>query len=260
MITPSNAFAPILRVNDGTQTLTVLKGSLYFNGVAVTISETNVALTANATNNVYIDLSTRALAVNVTSFPVSSFPIAIVVTGAVPIITTMTDVRPDAAFNGKEFLGSSSMSLNSTFTFPARDFIECDLNITGYGGGGDLAAIQFNSDTGNNYVSRAVKMATAGTTWANTIDANTTNMIRLASTSTTLNRTVKFYFGNTLAKNKIVTIDSTTLPATVGTGMDIDIPRGAWFNTAAQVTSITLTTVGGGTVAAVLFVYGKNNG
>ena len=42
--------------------------------------------------------------------------------------------------------------------------------------------------------------------------------------------------------------------------MDIDIPRGAWFNTAAQVTSITVTTVGGGSVAAVLFVYGKNNG
>lgn len=249
-------FAPY--INSGF-VVNVSPGSVYFNGTAVTISGvTSITCAANTTTYIFVDGGTRAITSNTTGFPVSSFPIAIATTGN-DRVNTLLDNRPDLIGNGKEFLGSASMSLNSTITFPARDVIECDLIINGYGGGGDIAALQFNADTGNNYVSRAVKMATGGTTWANTIDANTTNMIRCASTSTTLNRTIKFLFNNTAAKNKEISFISGTLPATVGTGIDIDLVFGAWFNNTAQVTSITLTTVGGGTVSGVIYVYGKNN-
>lgn len=257
MITPSNAFAPILKINDGTQTLTVLKGTLYYQGTAVTIAETNVALTANTTNNVYLDLGTRAIAVNTTTFPSNVLPIATVVTGAVPIILTMTDVRPDSLYNGKEFLGFSVMSLGSTLSFPARDWIECDLRVRFYGVA-DIISLQFNGDTGNNYVSRAVKMATGGTTWANTIDLNTTNMIRCASTGITGNRSIKFAFGNRASNTKVVIFETGSTTGAVGTGIDIDAVRGEWFNTTAQVTSITINTAGGNTVGADLAVYGKN--
>lgn len=256
MITPTNSFAPSLSVGDGTLTVTIGSGIIYSQGSAVTFATTNVVCAANSTTFIFIDLANRVITSNTTGFVAGCYPVATAVT-LTSKFSSLTDNRPDVAYNGLEFLAAGVLSLNGTVTFPARDWVEGRIRVRFYGVAG-IVSLQFNSDTGNNYVSRAVTMATGGTTWANSIDSNTTNMIRVAPQTTTGNRTVDFCFGNVLNKTKIVTINPATTTGGVGTGAPIDLARGEWFNTAAQVTSITLSEPSGNAFGADIIVFGKN--
>lgn len=87
----SNAFAPI--ITGGGLSLHVDDGVLFSNGVLSSIAASNVSLVANATNYVYVDLSS-GLVTSGLSLPSSSFPIATVVT-TVNSIRSLVDTRAD---------------------------------------------------------------------------------------------------------------------------------------------------------------------
>src|SRR6185369_4695354 len=118
MITSTNAFAPALSVGDGTLTVTVGAGTIYSQGSAVTFATSNVVCAANATTFIFIDLASRAISSNTTGFPAVCYPIATAITLASKF-STLTDNRPDVAYNGLEFLAASALSLNGSITFPA---------------------------------------------------------------------------------------------------------------------------------------------
>jgi hypothetical protein len=257
VITPSNSFAPSLTIGDGSLTVTIGSGTSYIQGSSVIFGGTNVVCSPNVTTFIYLDLGNRTIANNNTGFPSGCYPIATAVTLS-SRIATLTDNRPDAIYNGLEFLGTVTTTGNTgTVTFQPRDYICGSVRVTGYAAP-DIASLQFNGDTGNNYVSRAVTMATGGITWANSIDLNTTNMIRLAPSAVTVNRTIDFCFVNTANKTKIVIINTATTTGCVGTGAPVDIARGEWFNSTNQVTSITLTDPSASNFGASIIVFGKN--
>lgn len=257
MITPTNSFAPSLSVGDGTLTVTIGSGSIYIQGVLTALPVTNVVCGANATTFIYMSLATRILTTSTSGFPVNCYPIATAVTTASKF-SSLVDNRPDAAYNGLEYLGFGITAAGTvTVPFETRDWVEARVRIRFYSIA-DIVSIQFNGDTANNYCSRAVTMPTGGTVWTNDIDLNTTSAIRLAPTAITGNRSVSLWFGNVANKEKIVFVHPASTSGAVGTGLPIQLATGAWFNTAAQVNSITMFAIGGNNFGADIAIYGRN--
>ena len=92
MIGLTNAFVPErglgLSANIG-------KGTTWFNSnVVIFSSETNVALTANSTNYIFLNVASNNLQVNTTGYIANSIPLATVVT-TLTGVASLIDTRPD---------------------------------------------------------------------------------------------------------------------------------------------------------------------
>lgn len=174
----------------------------------------------------------------------------------------MSTTLPGSAIN---FLGSNYGSPNSSplvyltgatltanaATFPTLTFapfasLVVMVNVTGYGGS-DVVSLQFNGDTGTNYLDQTITSSAGGTTLTNTNTASTT-LIRLGL-PTNQARVVTCQILNATARRKLVminnqigTTDAATLPVLHLGGM------GLWANTSAQITSITCLTAGGANI------------
>jgi len=256
MITGTNSFAPSISVGDGTLTVTTQAGTVFLQGKQVIIPLTNTVVSTNATTVIYLDLGTRVLATS-TSFPAGCYPICTAVTNLSGLFVSLTDNRPDVNYNGLEFLVAGVIANTGTVTFQARDWVEARIRVRFYNPG-DIISIQFNGDTGNNYVSRAVNMPTGGIIWANPIDLTATDRIRLASTAITGNRSIDLYFANAANKSKIAITRPGSTTGSSATGIMMELSQGEWFNSTAQVTSITVTTAAGNSMGADIAVFGKN--
>ena len=97
------------------------------------------------------------------------------------------------AIGGLELLGTtvlgSSQPNTSTLTIAARTKLIIVINITGYDSGGDIAALRFNGDSGNNYWDRHMTAASMIAVFTNTQNAST-NQIRLAGNQTNNGRRI----------------------------------------------------------------------
>jgi hypothetical protein len=93
----TNAFAPMIQAPG--LLLHVDAGILYTNGIPSSVAAADVALAANTTNFIYLDLSTGLLAAAAT-LPAFSYPIAAAITNLTSV-TGLVDARPDVwNFNG----------------------------------------------------------------------------------------------------------------------------------------------------------------
>jgi hypothetical protein len=156
---------------------------------------------------------------------------------------------------------SSSAVTTGVLTIPAREQLFLLINITGYSGGGDIASLRFNGDTGTNYWDRHLICAQGATTFTNAQNASTT-LIRLAAAATTQARSVTVAIMNLASVSKSVGIShvqtNTGAAATVG---GLDVGGGEWVNTSAQITSIEMRTAGGSVTMPAgtgFTVYGSN--
>lgn len=140
---------------------------------------------------------------------------------------------------------SSSAVTTGVLTIPAREQLFLLCNIAGYSGGGDIASLRFNGDTGTNYWDRHITSVQGGVVLVNTQNAST-SLIRLAGNAVTTGRSVTVSIMNLASVSKSVGIShvqtNTGAAATVG---GLDIGGGEWVNTSAQITSIEMRTAGG---------------
>lgn len=164
-----------------------------------------------------------------------------------------------------ERLGSIRLTASAVttgvLTIPAREQLFLLCNIAGYSGGGDIASLRFNGDTGTNYWDRHITWAAGGTTPTNVQNASA-SLIRLAGNSVTQGRSVTVSIMNLATVSKSVGIShvqtNTGAAATVGV---LDIGGGEWVNTSAQITSIEMRTAGGSVTMPAgtgFTVYGSN--
>lgn len=92
MIGLSNAFE--CQIGPPGLSVTVLPGVINNAGSVTTVPQTTVALIANTTNYVYVDLNELVVAANLVGFTSNVFPVAIAVTGQSNVIS-VTDSRCD---------------------------------------------------------------------------------------------------------------------------------------------------------------------
>lgn len=127
----------------------------------------------------------------------------------------------------------------------------------------DNVALRFNGDTGNNYRSRyLVNDATSGTTLADVATA-TSNMARLSGISdVTHQRAVTAVISNLSGTSKLGTVQGAFGSGSVSTQTKIDLAgHFEWVNTTAQITSVTMLTVGGTVTMAAdsgFLVFGRD--
>jgi len=133
-----------------------------------------------------------------------------------------------------------------TLSFPAYNSLRV-IVFTPSVGGSDMPALRFNGDSGANYNSRSVTVAVGATLNTNTETASDT-LIRLGVASAN-GRIAVVDIGNTLAANKPVVAYVAVLGANPATVSVIHAPvAGGWFNTAAQITSLSCLTQAGQTM------------
>lgn len=176
---------------------------------------------------------------------------------------TMTSAGVTTSTSGLQFLGSkvlgSAAATTGALTVAAKDVIVIYIRITGYAGGGDIAALRFNADSGANYWDRHITWAAGGTTATNTQTASTT-LVRLARAAATTGRMIEVTISNLSSVSKSITIYTQTGTGAAATVGVIDTGGGEWVNTSAQITSIELLTAAGGNMNANsgFAVFGKN--
>jgi hypothetical protein len=159
------------------------------------------------------------------------------------------------------FLGGWQLTANAisfpAIVFPAFNSLTVTIYVTGYGGS-DVVSLQFNGDTGANYVDRTVTAAAGGVVLTDTPTPNTT-LIRMGL-PTAQGRVVQANILNNAARRKVVMVNNQigsadqTAPAAIHLG-----GLGLWNNTSAQITSITCLTAGGLSILAgsSIAVYGS---
>ena len=261
----SSSFAAITG-SSGPLNIGINAGILCLNGTNTTIGYTNVALTASATNNIYLDLSSGTVTATTSGFPNGSIPLAVVVTGQ-GSITSLTDVRPDFFLNGMPLVGFATLSGTATAVTAISPSTFNQLvgwaRVTFYGGS-DTLSFRFGNtatavDSGSNYNYRWATQAAGGTTFANrdsTADSNNT-LIKMAAQDTTLSREINFSISNTSNKAKMVQMQSATETAGVSTLPSLDIGQGQWFNTSGQIGCFQILTAGGNTFGGSIAFYGS---
>lgn len=99
-------------------------GKFTVNGSTTSIAAASTALTANATNYVYIAPATATIAVSTSAFPAYSVPICTAVTG-VSSVTSLTDNRPDL------LVLNSGATLAGATTFSGAVTASSTLDVTG---------------------------------------------------------------------------------------------------------------------------------
>jgi hypothetical protein len=142
---------------------------------------------------------------------------------------------------------SSSAVTTGVLTIPAREQLFLLCNIAGYSGGGDIASLRFNGDTGTNYWDRHITSVSGATppVFVNVQTASTT-LLRLAGNAVTTGRSVSVSIMNLATVSKAVGISHIqTASGSAATVGGLDIGGGEWVNTSAQITSIEMRTAGG---------------
>lgn len=166
------------------------------------------------------------------------------------------------ASTGMDYLGSTKLtataSSTSVVTIPARDFLEVCVNVTSYAGTSDIASLIFNNSTGTAYASRFLSVANGTTT---VVDNTTTSVgvARLFAIAQTQGRVGCVAINNNTTKDKFYAVTAYSGMASATTTGPIESGGGEWATT-TQITSLQLTTAGGGNLASGtgFIVYGKN--
>lgn len=159
-------------------------------------------------------------------------------------------VRPNPAYwevlaRSQILSGGKQIPATGTLKFQARRRLRITLMITGYGGGGDTAAWQFNGDTATaNYKYRCSTTAD-GVTWTAGANATSTDRIKIAPSDVTTSRNVE-----ALVTNDVGTADKTVgmMITVTGTGSaasqsNLDLCNGGWISPAnTQITQLVVMT------------------
>lgn len=147
-----------------------------------------------------------------------------------------------------KFLGSTRLAAQATttssVTIEAMEQLVLLINIAGYSAN-DIAALQFNGDTANNYWDRHLVSAAGATTFSN--KTNTSGpRIQLADANSTLSRASIVNIQNRANLTKSVKIKIQTATNATGTAGITDVGGGGeWVNTTNSITSIQLVTTNG---------------
>jgi hypothetical protein len=141
----TNAFAPMIQAQG--LLLHVDSGIAYTNGIPSLVVASDVALTANATNYVYLDLSTGLVAAAIT-LPSYVYPIAVAVTDLTSV-TALLDARADVAnFNSSMQLVPVTGQSNTPLLFVNQS---TDYTIAGQKTLRVLSSHTTNIQAGNQY-------------------------------------------------------------------------------------------------------------
>ena len=154
--------------------------------------------------------------------------------------------------------GSATVA-SGAITIPAYDELCVVVRMFGLSGA-DTPALQFNSDTGNNYWSRYITSAAAGTTLTN-VQTPSTSMARLSGITGTTARSITATIMNRSGTGKIATVNSGLASGAAATISTVDVTgQFEWVNTSAQITSVNLLTATGATMAAEsgMLIFGRN--
>jgi hypothetical protein len=138
-------------------------------------------------------------------------------------------------------IASGSVAQLDTSQFDPCSYLMVLVRIAGYSGGGGIAQLRFNGDTGTTaYAYRVSNNNAAATTAVSGAAAG----IKVSQTSTTGPRALaQFWIGNVSGRAHGIQYQSSDLSETASTAPDICVGSGIWTNT-AQITRITLE--GGG--------------
>lgn len=160
------------------------------------------------------------------------------------------------------FVGGWQLTANApafpSLSFPAFNSLSIYVYVTGYGGS-DVVSLQFNGDTGANYLDQTIVTTAGGGVTLSNVNAVNANLIRLGLT-TPNGRVASVNIVNNASRRKVVMInnqigstDAATLPVLTLGGM------GLWANTTAQITSVLCLTAGGLNILAgsSIAVYGS---
>jgi hypothetical protein len=172
-------------------------------------------------------------------------------------------VSPAFSPPGLEFLGStqlgSAAATTATVTIPARDVLIVLVRVTGYAGGGDIASLRLNGDTGANYWSRYLSWAAGGTTVANNQNVSQT-LARMFALAQTQGRNAIIGINNLTGATKVGNVNGQSGTGAAATAGTLEQGGFEWANTAAQITSIVMVTAGGANMntGSGFAVYGRN--
>jgi len=137
-----------------------------------------------------------------------------------------------------------------TLSVPAYNTLAIAINAPAFGGA-DNVSLRFNADAGNNYQFRTLSLASASITPIVDNPGLTTSSIVLGPAALAVGRTIYAFVSNTLASPKVLTATVGLAGAAVGTSpVSVISCQGTWFNTTAQITTVTCLTAGGQTIAA----------
>jgi hypothetical protein len=165
--------------------------------------------------------------------------------------------------DGLEFLGSTKLAAGAattaTVTIPARDVLVVLVRVTGYAGGGDIASLRFNGDTGANYWSRYLSWAAGGTVVANNQNVSQT-LARMFALAQTQGRNAIIGINNLTGATKVGNVNGQSGTGAAATAGTLEQGGFEWANTAAQITSIVMLTAGGVNMntGSGFAVYGRN--
>jgi hypothetical protein len=154
---------------------------------------------------------------------------------------------------GGAVLGTAAATVTVTLLASLKH-LRVEYYIAGYAGGGGIAMVQYNVDTGNNY-NRTVSDNSAAPT-----QTNATNGIRVANTTTTNERYGEFKVRNVSAQKKFTVGHGTTLGSPTATGPNQNDFSGWWTNVAGLITSIQLGNAGVNlNVGSEIIVWGRDD-
>jgi hypothetical protein len=159
-------------------------------------------------------------------------------------------------FQALEYLGSTFLgapaSSTSTVVIAAKDYLICRGRITGYGGAGDIAMYQFNTDTtAANYQTRYVVFSNAATpalTSVNFCSAGCSAAapgIPLGDAAITVGRNNEIECNNLATKPKVCNLRHSWESSSSTTFNSMAVGYAQWFNSAAQITQVRLATLNG---------------
>jgi hypothetical protein len=160
---------------------------------------------------------------------------------------SLVDVKGSGSW-GWELLASLNMSAaaNSTgaIAFSPRKELMVVIRVQGIQGG-DIPALRFNGDTGNDYSTRFLTAAAGGATLAD-VPVASTSQLRLSGITNGGLRQHTLFIANHKDWPKVATIQSALESGGAGGTPALDVSgTGTWAITNAQISSIELRTVGG---------------
>jgi hypothetical protein len=165
--------------------------------------------------------------------------------------------------NGWELLASaelaSAAATLATGAFSTRDVLKVVIRVPVMAATGRLA-LQFNADTANNYNWRHITSVAGGVVFVNTQQA-TTLQLMLEGVTDTFPRTIVAYISNLISAHKVAKIETAIGTTAVGTLPRLNVAgSGAWYNTAAQITSMLLKidVAGNLPIGTAIGVFGRN--
>lgn len=171
--------------------------------------------------------------------------------------------------SGYDFLGStqlvSAAQTTASVAIDLRDILLIQVRVTGYSGGGDIASLRFNGDTGANYRTQFVTFTNAtppvgaGAALAGTVASAT--LARMFAATSTLQRTQAVFVTNNQATSKVIRFDGYTGTGSAVTQGVIELGGGEWVNTTAQINSVVMLTAGGSVTLSAgsgFAVFGRN--